>query len=88
MTHVLAERQTSLTVTSISPESEEMVKSHCPNCCSYLAIHMPDPDSPDRMLAICSGCDIWYYIEVAPDGESAVMVRLPDVTTNWSSMAG
>lgn len=88
MATTFANRSASLAVTTISADFEEMVHTHCPNCCEFLAIHLPDPQTPDRMLAICPGCDLWYYIEVNPDGGSAVMVRLPDVTTCWSSMAG
>lgn len=51
---------------TIDPESEEPLSEiPCPCCTSPLAVHMPDPDLPDRLLATCDDCKSWYVMDVA-----------------------
>jgi hypothetical protein len=49
----------------------------CPTCGGTLSLHQPDEVSPDRLLAVCEGCQSWLLIDVA----EAIMVRLPDRRT-------
>jgi uncharacterized protein YbaR (Trm112 family) len=46
----------------------------CPKCGQTLDLHQPDPDQPDRNLAICGDCKAWYLIDYAV----GTMVLLPD----------
>jgi hypothetical protein len=32
----------------------------CPACESSLTLHQPDPELPDRLLAVCEECRAWY----------------------------
>lgn len=45
----------------------------CPGCGGGLAIHQPDPATPDRLLATCPLCKAWFLI----DGAKTSMARLP-----------
>ncbi|HEV3163170.1 MAG TPA: hypothetical protein VGZ22_03950 [Isosphaeraceae bacterium] len=40
--------------------------------------------TPTRLLATCSCCEAWYYIDVAPDGSAALMVHLPKAVPSWT----
>jgi hypothetical protein len=48
--------------------------SQCPCCGRSLALHQPDPDRPDRLMATCNGCRTWFIINTA----TGRMVRLPN----------
>jgi hypothetical protein len=37
----------------------------CQNCKFPLALHQPDPQLPDRLLATCDECKSWYVRESA-----------------------
>ena len=51
--------------------------AECPTCGGTLSLHQPDEVSPDRLLAVCEGCQGWLLIDVV----EAIMVRLPDRRT-------
>jgi hypothetical protein len=38
----------------------EAVAPCCPRCEAPLALHQPDPQLPDRLLAVCEECTAWY----------------------------
>jgi hypothetical protein len=52
----------------ISPESR------CPGCRADLALHQPDADLPDRLIATCRACHAWFLIY----SELGVHFRLPN----------
>jgi hypothetical protein len=37
----------------------------CPDCGSFLALHSPDIEMPERMLATCDDCKAWYLMDLA-----------------------
>jgi hypothetical protein len=43
-----------------------------------LALHQPDPDSPERLLGVCERCKHWFLIDLLLKRSEGVMVRLPD----------
>jgi hypothetical protein len=47
----------------------------CPNCEETLSLHIPDPQLPDRMLAVCEECKSWYLL----DALKGRMALLPDL---------
>jgi hypothetical protein len=49
----------------------------CLKCHSSLAVHQPDPGSPERLLGTCESCGSWHLI----DETEAVLIRLPDCRT-------
>src|SRR3954462_10293230 len=57
---------------------EDPVAASCLHCASPLALHQPDPDSPERMLGVCEQCKHWFLIDLLPQQCEGVMVRLPD----------
>jgi hypothetical protein len=54
------------------------VRACCLHCSSPLALHQPDPDSPERLLGVCERCKHWFLIDLPPKQSEGVMVRLPD----------
>ncbi len=44
----------------------------CPQCESFLTLHQPDPELPDRLLATCEDCKSWYL--TAPKGNSLIPI--------------
>jgi hypothetical protein len=55
-----------------------VARACCLHCCSPLALHQPDPDSPDRLLGVCEHCRHWFLIDLLAGESEGVMVRLPD----------
>jgi hypothetical protein len=47
----------------------------CPNCEETLSLYMPDPQLPDRMLAVCEECKSWYLLDTL----KGRMALLPDL---------
>jgi hypothetical protein len=35
----------------------------CPACGEILDIQQPNPDDPDRLLAICCNCGAWHIVD-------------------------
>lgn len=56
------------------PSPDGMISITCIHCDSPLALHMPDPNRPERLLGICEECRTWYLI----DEESRLIAPLPD----------
>src|SRR4051794_27134205 len=54
------------------------VSACCLHCSSPLALHQPDPDSPERLLGVCEQCKHWFLIDLRSEQSEGVMVRLPD----------
>lgn len=50
----------------------------CVECRRPLELHQPDPQSPDRLLGICTGCGRWYVMVLAAGQSQGVWVVLPD----------
>jgi len=60
---------------TLDPENPNQFEEvPCARCGSYLVIHAPDPDVPDRMLGVCGDCHAWYLMDCA----ESKMMRLPD----------
>ncbi len=47
------------------------------SCPGSLVLHQPDEDMPDRLLGTCKECRTWFLV----DGDTELMVKLPDETT-------
>jgi hypothetical protein len=45
----------------------------CPDCESFLNIHQPDAELPDRLIATCGACGTWFLIY----SDSGIRLRLP-----------
>src|SRR5256885_13296563 len=54
------------------------VRACCLHCSSPLALHQPDPESPERLLGVCEQCKHWFLIDLLPNLSEGVLVRLPD----------
>jgi hypothetical protein len=39
---------------------EQVVEPCCDRCEAPLTLHQPDPQLPDRLLAVCEECKAWY----------------------------
>lgn len=48
-------------------------KNRCPACKAVMAVHQPDPELPDRLIATCGDCRTWFLIYCDAD----VHLRLP-----------
>ena len=44
----------------------------CPRCECALALHQPDPELPDRLLATCEECKSWFLA----NSEGVVLILL------------
>jgi hypothetical protein len=64
----------SLTLIDLPPSRKARLRVRCSNCQCHLAVHMPDPELPDRMLGTCSDCKSWYLL----DCEGGVMFLMPE----------
>jgi hypothetical protein len=53
---------------------QEVHQPACPQCALTLSLHIPDPQLPDRMLAVCEDCKSWYLLDCI-EGRMAL---LPD----------
>jgi hypothetical protein len=45
--------------------AEPMLEIPCPGCRQFLAVHMPDPNLPERLLGTCAACKAWYVMDAA-----------------------
>ena len=50
----------------------------CPKCEYSLTLHQPDPELPNRLLAICDECKAWFLTD--SDGVTlvAISTRIDD----------
>lgn len=55
----------------------------CTYCRCQMALHMPDPDQPDRMLGTCLTCKSWFLI----DRDEGVMFLMPDCHVHRGSVS-
>ena len=68
----------SLTMARFSTPRDRFSSVMCLACEIALDLHQPDPESPDRLLGICSGCQHWFILDLVPDEGDGVMVRVPE----------
>ena len=40
-----------------------LTANRCPACAAALSLHQPDPDRPDRLLAVCDRCGGWFLLD-------------------------
>ena len=59
----------------------------CLLCHTYLDLHQPDCESPDRLLGICDQCGSWYLVHILPDADEAIMVLLPGGDDLWTAQS-
>lgn len=53
-------------------------RRRCMACDSYLDLHQPDHDSPDRLVGNCTACGRLYLIDSILGTDETTMVLLPD----------
>lgn len=63
---------------------QSLCRLACLHCGEELAIHQPDPEMPERMLATCAECRSWYLIDCV----ASVMVLLPNAEDLQQSHTG
>ncbi len=82
-------KQTTITwsVTTLRVSDEGLENPQCRDCHAPLAVHQPDVDRPDHLLATCEGCGAWYLIEIGADETEAFMFDLPNVTLVHAAVA-
>lgn len=78
MARRLSFRSSAPSLTIVSTDPEQLANMSCPRCQAWLDIHQPSITSPHRLLATCTQCDAWYYLEAEPDTGLATMVYLPE----------
>ena len=52
---------------------EEVVVPCCPDCEAELFLHQPDPQLPDRLLAVCEDCKAWFL----SDAQGILLTPIP-----------
>ena len=62
----------SLSVRGTSPD--DLWDLQCARCQSDLVVHLPDPQTPDRLLGTCPDCKSWFLI----DARGLRMTRVPE----------
>jgi hypothetical protein len=59
-------------------ESDEIAAGQaaicCPQCENSLALHQPDPELPNRLLATCDDCKSWFLT----DSDGVTLVAIPN----------
>lgn len=45
----------------------------CPRCRDCLGLHVPDADTPERLLGACARCSSWFLI----DHDAELMIPIP-----------
>src|SRR5437016_13769272 len=63
----------------LSPHMNEMLGTPCMACRQPLDFQVPNPQDANRLLAICLECGAWHGVDVAPDGQAAIIYHLPEV---------
>jgi hypothetical protein len=59
-------------------DPDDHSRAWCPSCHDHLAVHQPDIELPDCLLAVCPGCHDWFLVEAGAE----VMARLP----HWDAL--
>lgn len=67
--------------TIVSADPDRLANMPCARCEALLEVHQPSIQSPHRLLATCTLCDAWYYLETDIDTGVATMVFLPEQDT-------
>ena len=70
----MASIHVALDLIRMDADSEGPSSPRCSGCHRDLALHQPDPQSPDRLLGTCEECHAWFLILAVP----GLMIRLPD----------
>jgi hypothetical protein len=65
----------SLSILESAPILDYLSLPTCPSCEETLSLHIPDPQLPDRMLAVCEDCKSWYLLNPV----KGRMTLLPDL---------
>jgi hypothetical protein len=66
-----------LEVGRLSSSSSDTLRIGCLGCRSFLELHVPDTQTPERMLGVCRQCGDWFIVELFPPPSGAMIVRLP-----------
>lgn len=64
-------------VVRIEDGPESLMSTKCSRCQSDVDVHQPDPQKPDRLLAVCALCCSWSLMFC----KSGIMAVLPDWET-------
>jgi hypothetical protein len=84
---MLATTFRTVSMTLPTTDHSGMTRLDCTGCGCDLALHMPDPMRPLRMLATCDGCGLWFLVDAVADKPEVVMVRLPEYGSIWATMS-
>ncbi|WP_169981345.1 hypothetical protein [Tautonia rosea] len=76
-----------VTVMGVSLGETPLSSVLCLSCDREMTLHQPDDGFPERMLATCSHCRLWYLWDFDTDSNEAVVVLLPD-RDYFKSIAG
>lgn len=62
---------------SIDRNLNEAALQGCPECQGHLQLHQPEMEHPHRLLATCSECGTWWFLDELPRTGEMVRIRLP-----------
>jgi hypothetical protein len=63
-----------IAIARLDSDLDHISAVECPICRGTLSLQQPDEASPDRLLAVCQGCQGWLLIDLT----EAIIIRLPD----------
>jgi hypothetical protein len=76
MTRLQASITVSLSLVSL--HNDHIGSRRCPSCSDPMHLHQPESGSPNRMLWTCASCETWFLMDIDPDKNEAILVRLPE----------